>query len=64
VLPDRFHRIRHYGLLASSTRKANIANLIDDVSGTPSLMENMRSVPVSDHEQAKSRYRAAVRREP
>jgi hypothetical protein len=25
VLPDRFHRIRHYGLLASSTRKANIA---------------------------------------
>ena len=25
VLPDRFHRIRHYGLLASSTRKSNIA---------------------------------------
>tara|TARA_R110002072_G_scaffold58759_1_gene149404 strand:- start:329 stop:1276 length:948 start_codon:yes stop_codon:yes gene_type:complete len=25
VLPDRFHRIRHYGLLASATRKANIA---------------------------------------
>ncbi len=25
VLPDRFHRIRHYGLLASSTRKTNIA---------------------------------------
>jgi len=25
VLPDRFHRIRHYGLLASSSRKANIA---------------------------------------
>ncbi|WVX51467.1 IS91 family transposase ISMno23 (plasmid) [Roseobacter fucihabitans] len=25
VLPDRFHRIRHYGLLASSTRKANTA---------------------------------------
>jgi len=25
VLPDRFHRIRHYGLLASSGRKANIA---------------------------------------
>ncbi len=24
VLPDRFHRIRHYGLLASSGRKANI----------------------------------------
>jgi hypothetical protein len=25
VLPDRFHRIRHYGLLASARRKANIA---------------------------------------
>jgi len=25
VLPDRFHRIRHYGLLASTGRKANIA---------------------------------------
>lgn len=25
VLLDRFHRIRHYGLLASATRKANIA---------------------------------------
>jgi hypothetical protein len=25
VLPDGFHRIRHYGLLASSTRKSNIA---------------------------------------
>lgn len=27
VLPDGFHRIRHYGLLASSTRKANIMNI-------------------------------------
>jgi hypothetical protein len=25
VLPDRFHRIRHYGLLASAQRKVNIA---------------------------------------
>lgn len=25
VLPDGFHRIRHYGLLASALRKANIA---------------------------------------
>ena len=24
VLPKGFHRIRHYGLLASSTRKANL----------------------------------------
>ncbi len=27
VLPDGFHRIRHYGLLASSKRKDNIANI-------------------------------------
>jgi hypothetical protein len=27
VLPDRFHRIRHYGLLASAARKTNIANI-------------------------------------
>ncbi|WP_409201664.1 transposase [Leisingera sp. M527] len=25
VLPDGFHRIRHYGLLACADRKANIA---------------------------------------
>jgi hypothetical protein len=27
VLPDGFHRIRHYGLLASVTRKANITKI-------------------------------------
>lgn len=27
VLPDGFHRIRHYGLLASATRKASIAKI-------------------------------------
>ena len=27
VLPDGFHRIRHYGLLASSARKTNIAKI-------------------------------------
>ena len=29
VLPDGFHRIRHYGLLASATRKVNIARIRD-----------------------------------
>ena len=29
VLPDGFHRIRHYGLLASAARKANIAKIRD-----------------------------------
>ncbi len=27
VLPDGFHRIRHYGLLASSTHRANITKI-------------------------------------
>lgn len=27
VLPDGFHRIRHYGMLASSTRKTNITKI-------------------------------------
>lgn len=27
ILPHGFHRIRHYGLLASSTRKANITKI-------------------------------------
>ncbi len=27
VLPDGFHRIRHYGLFASGTRAANIARI-------------------------------------
>lgn len=27
VLPDGFHRIRHYGLLANTTGKANIRNI-------------------------------------
>ena len=29
VLPDGFHRIRHYGLFASATRAANIARIRD-----------------------------------
>ena len=34
VLPDGFHRIRHYGLLASAQRKANIAKA-RTLLGTP-----------------------------
>ena len=34
VLPKGFHRIRHYGLLASATRKANIAKA-RDLLGSP-----------------------------
>jgi hypothetical protein len=38
VLPGRFHRIRHYGLLANGNRKANLAlaqELLNDPSPAP-----------------------------
>jgi len=35
VLPHGFHRIRHYGLLASSTRRANIARARELLAGAP-----------------------------
>lgn len=35
VLPDSFHRIRHYGLLASLSRKANIAKIRALLCGLP-----------------------------
>jgi len=39
VLPDGFHRIRHYGLLASATRKANIARIRDLLGQRPPELE-------------------------
>ncbi len=35
VLPDGFHRIRHYGLLAGSTRKATIARIRELLGKAP-----------------------------
>lgn len=35
VLPRGFHRIRHYGLLASATRKANIARARELLAASP-----------------------------
>lgn len=35
VLPDGFHRIRHYGLLAGATRKATIARIRDLLGQRP-----------------------------
>jgi hypothetical protein len=35
VLPDGFHRIRHYGLLAGATRKATIARIRDLLKQAP-----------------------------
>lgn len=40
VLPDRFHRIRHYGLLASSKRKVNIAKVCALLGAQPPKQED------------------------
>ena len=48
VLPDGFHRIRHYGLLASSTRKSNIAkarSLLGAETAKPDDPPNRRCHP-------------------
>ncbi|QFS85035.1 Putative transposase (plasmid) [Roseivivax sp. THAF197b] len=39
VLPDGFHRIRHYGLLASATRKATITRIRDLLGQRPTELE-------------------------
>src|SRR3954465_9934116 len=40
VLPDGFHRIRHYGLFASSQRAANIARIRSLLAPVPSDQAN------------------------
>ena len=37
VLPKGFHRIRHYGLLASASRKANLARVRELIGGSEPL---------------------------
>ncbi|MFO1114246.1 MAG: IS91 family transposase [Beijerinckiaceae bacterium] len=44
VLPDGFHRIRHYGFLAGAARVKNVARIrqmIADVSGAPQARQNV-----------------------
>lgn len=50
VLPDGFHRIRHYGLLASARRKANIAKiraLLGAQTATPEDTPSAEIVPLT-----------------
>ena len=47
ILPDRFHRIRHYGLFANGQRAANL-NRIRDLLEAPS--PNLSDQPVHDHD--------------
>jgi hypothetical protein len=47
VLPKGFHRIRHYGLLASAGRKANVARA-RDLLATPAPSEAREPAPPPD----------------
>jgi hypothetical protein len=52
VLPDGFHRIRHYGLLASATRKANIRTIralvcVERPDQTPASGPNAEIIPLT-----------------
>jgi len=46
VLPDGFHRIRHYGLLASGSRKANIARIRALLGAEPAKQEDPPSAEI------------------
>ena len=48
VLPRGFHRIRHYGLLASATRKANIARA-RELLAVPPLPDPVEAIDPPDH---------------
>lgn len=53
VLPEGFHRIRHYGLLASAQRKANIAKiraLLGAQTATQEDMPGVEIIPLTLHE--------------
>ena len=49
VLPDGFHRIRHYGLLASAARKANIAKIrhLLEVEQPPEHEDSTEIIPLT-----------------
>jgi hypothetical protein len=50
VLPDGFHRIRHYGLLASSPRKSNIAkarSLLGAETAKPDDLPTAEDIPLT-----------------
>ena len=44
VLPKGFHRIRHYGLIASTARKANIARARVLLAAPPTALDAMTKI--------------------
>ena len=50
VLPKGFHRIRHYGLFASSNRTANIARARELLGAAPRVVEHEEEKAAAPHE--------------
>jgi hypothetical protein len=50
VLPGGFHRIRHYGLLASGARADNIARARQLLAVPPPLRQHDQDAPADDSE--------------
>ncbi len=46
VLPGGFHRIRHYGLLASATRKSNLARTRTLLGAQPAMQQDASTADV------------------
>ncbi len=46
VLPRGFHRIRHYGLLAGSSRKTSITRARELLNAAPPLVDNAADEPI------------------
>lgn len=46
VLPEGFHRIRHYGILASATRKANITRIRGLLGQSPTARDAQPSAEI------------------
>jgi Putative transposase len=59
VLPEGFHRIRHYGLLASATCKANIARARELIAAPVQVMD-----PSTEHDDADLAASAAADHRP
>ena len=49
LLPRRFHRIRHYGLLSASARKANLARARELLAVTPPSDDELLEQPLDVH---------------
>jgi hypothetical protein len=58
VLPDGFHRIRHYGFLAKGDRGANLARVFELLRGVAKPCENSEPGPQAEKREADTHHAA------